>query len=78
MEKEELIVHLAVVREAVFRGRLYLIRKQMPVYFVSHALKGPEVNYTPVEKLERYVESYLVEEMVVMVKDCNFVSKVQE
>ncbi|GKC85383.1 reverse transcriptase domain-containing protein [Tanacetum coccineum] len=24
--------------------------KQMPVYFVSRALQGPEINYTPVEK----------------------------
>ncbi|GKE92237.1 reverse transcriptase domain-containing protein [Tanacetum coccineum] len=25
--------------------------KQMPVYFISYALQGPEINYTPVEKL---------------------------
>nr|GEV36636.1 reverse transcriptase domain-containing protein [Tanacetum cinerariifolium] len=25
--------------------------KQMPIYFVSRALQGPEVNYTPMEKL---------------------------
>ncbi|GJY01098.1 reverse transcriptase domain-containing protein [Tanacetum coccineum] len=26
-------------------------RKQMPIYFVSRALQGPKVNYTPMEKL---------------------------
>nr|GFA65748.1 reverse transcriptase domain-containing protein [Tanacetum cinerariifolium] len=25
--------------------------KQVPIYFVSRALQGPEINYTPMEKL---------------------------
>ncbi|GJX05453.1 reverse transcriptase domain-containing protein [Tanacetum coccineum] len=52
MEKEELIVYLAAAREAV---SVILMTereaKQMPIYFVSRALQGPEINYTLVEKL---------------------------
>nr|GEV60093.1 reverse transcriptase domain-containing protein [Tanacetum cinerariifolium] len=52
VEKEELIVYLAVAREAV---SVVLMTereaKQMPVYFVSRALQGPEIIYTPVEKI---------------------------
>ncbi|GJY88175.1 reverse transcriptase domain-containing protein [Tanacetum coccineum] len=52
MEKEEMIVYLAATREAV-SAVLMTEReaKQMPVYFVSRALQGPGINYTPVEKL---------------------------
>ncbi|GKC99760.1 reverse transcriptase domain-containing protein [Tanacetum coccineum] len=52
IEKEELIVYLAVAREAV-SAVLMTEReaKQMPIYFVSLALQGPEINYTLVEKL---------------------------
>ncbi|GKC40748.1 reverse transcriptase domain-containing protein [Tanacetum coccineum] len=52
MEREELIVYLAAVREAV-SAVLMMKRetKQMSVYFVSRALQGPEINYTPMEKL---------------------------
>ncbi|GKB40197.1 reverse transcriptase domain-containing protein [Tanacetum coccineum] len=52
MEKEELIVYLAAAREAV-SAVLITEReaKQMPIYFVSRAVQGPEINYTPVEKL---------------------------
>ncbi|GJW36485.1 reverse transcriptase domain-containing protein [Tanacetum coccineum] len=51
-EKEELIVYLAVARETV-SAVLMTEReaKQMPIYFVSRALRGPEVNYTSMEKL---------------------------
>ncbi|GJS57932.1 reverse transcriptase domain-containing protein [Tanacetum coccineum] len=52
MEKEELIMYLAAAREAV--SAILLTEreaKQMPIYFVSRALQGPEINYTPVEKL---------------------------
>ncbi|GJU53985.1 reverse transcriptase domain-containing protein [Tanacetum coccineum] len=52
MEKEELIVYLAVAREAV--STILMIEretKQTPIYFVSRALQGPEINYTPMEKL---------------------------
>ncbi|GJX58991.1 reverse transcriptase domain-containing protein [Tanacetum coccineum] len=52
MEREELIVYLAAAREAI-SAVLMTERetKQMPVYFVSSALQGPEINYTPMEKL---------------------------
>ncbi|GJY21918.1 reverse transcriptase domain-containing protein [Tanacetum coccineum] len=51
-EKEELIVYLAAAREVV-SAVLMTEReaKQMPIYFVSRALQGPEINYTPMEKL---------------------------
>ncbi|GJT00589.1 reverse transcriptase domain-containing protein [Tanacetum coccineum] len=52
-EKEELIVYLAAAKEAI-SAVLMTDRegKQVPIYFVSHALRGPEINYTPMEKLE--------------------------
>ncbi|GJW48677.1 reverse transcriptase domain-containing protein [Tanacetum coccineum] len=51
-EKEELIVYLAAAKEAV-SAVLMTDRegKQVPVYFVSRALRGSEINYTPMEKL---------------------------
>ncbi|GJV20920.1 reverse transcriptase domain-containing protein [Tanacetum coccineum] len=51
VEKEELIIYLAAAREAV-SAVLMTERetKQMPIYFVSRALQGPET-YTPMEKL---------------------------
>ncbi|GJS17810.1 reverse transcriptase domain-containing protein [Tanacetum coccineum] len=51
-EKEELIVHLAATKEAV-SAVLMTEReaKQIPVYFVNRALRGPEINYTSMEKL---------------------------
>ncbi|GJR36059.1 reverse transcriptase domain-containing protein [Tanacetum coccineum] len=51
-EKEELIVYLAAAKEAI-SAVLMTDRegKQVPVYFVSRALRGPEINYTPMEKL---------------------------
>ncbi|GKB62318.1 reverse transcriptase domain-containing protein [Tanacetum coccineum] len=52
MEKEELIVYLAAAKETV-SAVLMTEReaKQMPIYFVSRALRGPELNYTSMEKL---------------------------
>ncbi|GJS48994.1 reverse transcriptase domain-containing protein [Tanacetum coccineum] len=51
-EQEELIVYLAASKEAV---SVVLMTereaRQMPIYFVSRALRGPEVNYTSMEKL---------------------------
>ncbi|GJT75275.1 reverse transcriptase domain-containing protein [Tanacetum coccineum] len=51
-EKEELVIYLAASKEAV---SVVLMTereaKQMPIYFVSRALRGPEVNYTSMEKL---------------------------
>ncbi|GKB98855.1 reverse transcriptase domain-containing protein [Tanacetum coccineum] len=52
MEKEELIVYLAATKETV--SAVLITEKEakhMPVYFVSRALRGPELNYTSVEKL---------------------------
>ncbi|GJS41644.1 reverse transcriptase domain-containing protein [Tanacetum coccineum] len=51
-EKEELIVYLAAAKEAI-SAVLMTEReaKQMPIYFVSRALRGPEMNYTSMEKL---------------------------
>ncbi|GJT64210.1 reverse transcriptase domain-containing protein [Tanacetum coccineum] len=52
MEKDELIVYLAAAKETV-SAVLMTERetKQMPIYFVSRALRGPELNYTSMEKL---------------------------
>nr|GEX35546.1 reverse transcriptase domain-containing protein [Tanacetum cinerariifolium] len=52
MEKEELIVYLAAAKETVSAVLMTKREaKQMPVYFVSRALRGPELNYTSIEKL---------------------------
>ncbi|GJZ58127.1 reverse transcriptase domain-containing protein [Tanacetum coccineum] len=47
-EKEELIMYLVVAKEAI-SAVLMTERdgKQMPIYFVSRALQGLKVNYTP-------------------------------
>ncbi|GKC68070.1 reverse transcriptase domain-containing protein, partial [Tanacetum coccineum] len=71
-EKEELIMYLAAAKEAI-SAVLMTERdgKQMPIYFVSRALQGPEVNYTPMEKLilalvsaskrlKRYFQAYTI------------------
>ncbi|GJS20988.1 putative ribonuclease H-like domain-containing protein [Tanacetum coccineum] len=52
VEREELIVYLAVAKEAM-SAVLMMEReaKKMPIYFVSRVLQGPEVNYTSMEKL---------------------------
>nr|GEX01318.1 reverse transcriptase domain-containing protein [Tanacetum cinerariifolium] len=51
-EKEELIIYLAAIKEAI-SAVLMTERdgKQMPIYFISRALQGPETSYTPMEKL---------------------------
>ncbi|GJQ91138.1 reverse transcriptase domain-containing protein [Tanacetum coccineum] len=51
-EKEELIIYLAVVKKAI-SAVLMMERdgKQVPIYFVSRALQGPEINYSLMEKL---------------------------
>ncbi|GKC58264.1 reverse transcriptase domain-containing protein, partial [Tanacetum coccineum] len=50
--KEELIMYLAAAKEAI-SAVLMTERggKQMPIYFVSRALQGLEVDYTPMVKL---------------------------
>nr|GEU66294.1 reverse transcriptase domain-containing protein [Tanacetum cinerariifolium] len=51
-EKEELSMYLAAAKEAI-SAVLMTERdaKQVPIYFVSRALQGPKINYTPMEKL---------------------------
>ncbi|GJU67624.1 reverse transcriptase domain-containing protein [Tanacetum coccineum] len=51
-EREELIIYLAAAKEAI-SAVLMTDRegRQIPVYFVSRTLRGPKVNYTPMEKL---------------------------
>ncbi|GJT42824.1 reverse transcriptase domain-containing protein [Tanacetum coccineum] len=71
-EREELIMYLAATKEAI-SAVLMTERegKQMPVYFVSRALRGAEINYTPMEKLvlallsasrrlKRYFQAYTI------------------
>ncbi|GKD60974.1 reverse transcriptase domain-containing protein, partial [Tanacetum coccineum] len=51
-EYEELIIYLAAAKETI--SAVLMTDKegrQIPVYFVSRTLRGPEVNYTPMEKL---------------------------
>ncbi|GJX16019.1 reverse transcriptase domain-containing protein [Tanacetum coccineum] len=56
-EKEELIVYLATTREAVSAVLMTKREaKQMSIYFVSRALQGPEINYTPMEKRTAEIE----------------------
>nr|GEU68586.1 reverse transcriptase domain-containing protein [Tanacetum cinerariifolium] len=51
-QKEELVIYLAAAKEAVIAVLMTeRDEKQMPIYFVSRALQGPEINYTPMEKL---------------------------
>ncbi|GJR75374.1 reverse transcriptase domain-containing protein [Tanacetum coccineum] len=51
-EYEELIIYLAAAKEAISAVLMTDQEgKQIPVYFVSRTLRGPEVNYTPMEKL---------------------------
>ncbi|GJW94426.1 reverse transcriptase domain-containing protein [Tanacetum coccineum] len=51
-EKEELIIYLAASKEVVSAVLMTKREaKQMPIYFVSRALRGPEVNYISMEKL---------------------------
>ncbi|GJS22442.1 reverse transcriptase domain-containing protein [Tanacetum coccineum] len=51
-EQEKLIIYLAASKEAVSAVLMTKREaKQMPIYFVSRALRGPEVNHTSMEKL---------------------------
>ncbi|GKC33645.1 reverse transcriptase domain-containing protein [Tanacetum coccineum] len=50
--KEELIVYMSATHGAI--SAVLMTKRstvQTPVYFVSRALQGPELNYTPMEKL---------------------------
>nr|GEU40163.1 reverse transcriptase domain-containing protein [Tanacetum cinerariifolium] len=52
MKKEVLIVYLAATKETVSAVLMTKREaKQMPIYFVSRALRGPELNCTSMEKL---------------------------
>ncbi|GJW02462.1 reverse transcriptase domain-containing protein [Tanacetum coccineum] len=52
IKKEDLIIYLATAKETVSAVLMTKQEaKQMPIYFVSRALRGPEVNYTSMEKL---------------------------
>nr|GEZ09235.1 hypothetical protein [Tanacetum cinerariifolium] len=51
-EKEELVIYLAATKEAVSAVLMTeKDEKQIPIYFVSRTLQGPEINYTLMEKL---------------------------
>ncbi|GJS37897.1 reverse transcriptase domain-containing protein [Tanacetum coccineum] len=50
-EKEELIIYLAAAKEISAVLMMEKDGKQIPIYFVSRALQGPEINYTPMKKL---------------------------
>ncbi|GJV34121.1 reverse transcriptase domain-containing protein [Tanacetum coccineum] len=66
MEKEELIVYLATTKETV-SAVLMTEReaKQMPIYFVSRALRGPELNYTSMEKPKVSVKGQILADFIV-------------
>ncbi|GJX56927.1 reverse transcriptase domain-containing protein [Tanacetum coccineum] len=52
MENEELIVYLAASKETVSAVLMTEMEaKQMAIYFISRALRGPKLNYTSIEKL---------------------------
>nr|GEV99188.1 hypothetical protein [Tanacetum cinerariifolium] len=51
-EKEKLVIYLAAAKEAISAVLMTeRDQKQMPIYFVSHALQGPKINYNLMEKL---------------------------
>nr|GEX43897.1 reverse transcriptase domain-containing protein [Tanacetum cinerariifolium] len=53
MEKEEHIVYLPVAKETVSSIlRIEKEAKQMPIYFVRRALRGPELNYKSMKKVD--------------------------
>ncbi|GKC54839.1 reverse transcriptase domain-containing protein [Tanacetum coccineum] len=52
MENKELIFYLAAAKETVSAVMMMEREaKQMPIYFVSRALRGLKLNYTSMEKL---------------------------
>ncbi|GJY43128.1 reverse transcriptase domain-containing protein [Tanacetum coccineum] len=76
-ENEELIIYLAATKEAI-SAVLITERegKQIPVYFVSRALRGPEINYNPMEKLvlallsaSRRLKRYFQAHKIVVITD---------
>ncbi|GKB61676.1 reverse transcriptase domain-containing protein [Tanacetum coccineum] len=77
MEKEELIVYLAAAKETVSTVLMTEREtKQMPIYFVSRALKGLEVNYTYMGKLvlalvhaSKRLKRYFREHPIIVITD---------
>nr|GEV13153.1 reverse transcriptase domain-containing protein [Tanacetum cinerariifolium] len=76
-EKKDLIIYLAAAKEAI-NAMLMTERdgKQVPIYFVSRALQGPEVNCTPMEKLilalvstSKRLKRYFQAHTIVMITD---------
>ncbi|GJS30843.1 reverse transcriptase domain-containing protein [Tanacetum coccineum] len=76
-ENEELIIYLAAAKEAI-SAVLMTERegKQIPVYFVSRTLRGPEINYNPMEKLvlallsaSRRLKRYFQAHAIVVIMD---------
>ncbi|GJX84425.1 reverse transcriptase domain-containing protein [Tanacetum coccineum] len=66
MEKEELIVYLVTAKETV--SAVLMTKKeakQMPIYFVSRALRGPEVNYTSMKKPSVLVKGQILADFIV-------------
>nr|GEU39154.1 reverse transcriptase domain-containing protein [Tanacetum cinerariifolium] len=75
--KEELIMYLAAAKEAI-SAVLMTERdgKQVPIYFVSRALQGPEINYSPMEKLilalasaSKWLKGYFQAHTIVVITD---------
>nr|GEZ67933.1 reverse transcriptase domain-containing protein [Tanacetum cinerariifolium] len=76
-ENEELIMYLVAAKEAII-AVLMTERdgKKVPIYFVSRALQGPEINYTPMEKLilalvsaSKWLKRYFQAHTIVVITD---------
>nr|GEV95195.1 reverse transcriptase domain-containing protein [Tanacetum cinerariifolium] len=76
-EKEELIMYLAAAKEAISAVLMTeRDRKQIPIYFVSRALQGQKINYTPMEKLiltlvnaSKWLKRYFQAHTIVVIMD---------
>ncbi|GJR83040.1 reverse transcriptase domain-containing protein [Tanacetum coccineum] len=76
-ERKKLIMYLATAKEAISAVLMTKMKgKQMPVYFVSRALRGSEINYTPMEKLvlallsaSRRLKRYFQAHTIVVITD---------
>ncbi|GJY84826.1 reverse transcriptase domain-containing protein [Tanacetum coccineum] len=76
-EKKELIMYLAAAKEAICAVLMTKRdEKQMPIYFVSRTLHGPEINYTPMEKLilalvsdSKRLKRYFQAHTIIMITD---------
>ncbi|GKB78114.1 reverse transcriptase domain-containing protein, partial [Tanacetum coccineum] len=76
-EKEKLIVYLAAAKETVCTVLMTEREtKKMPIYFVRRALRGPEINYTSMEKLvlalvhaSKFLKRYFQEHPIIVTTD---------